>query len=103
MVICTWNVFSVNQAGRLRSPSDEFKKYKIGTDALQEIRRKSDGVMNTGNFTFFYSSNRNNTLLTSRIYKHSVVEFESFNERVRTCGKSAIEKPRNGWLDNVEN
>jgi len=63
--------------------------------------------MNTEDFTFFYNSNRNNTLITkllvSRNYKHSIVEFESFNERVRTCGKSAIEKPRKRWLDNVEN
>ena len=33
----TENVFSVNQAGSLRSPSDELKKYKTGIGALQEI------------------------------------------------------------------
>jgi hypothetical protein len=37
MVIGTWNVFSVNQTGSLRSPGDELKKYKIGIAALQEI------------------------------------------------------------------
>jgi hypothetical protein len=37
MAIVTWNLFSVNQAGSLRSPSDELKKYKIGIGALQEI------------------------------------------------------------------
>jgi hypothetical protein len=30
LVIGTRNVFSVNQARSLRSPSDELKKYKIG-------------------------------------------------------------------------
>lgn len=63
--------------------------------------------MNTGDFTFFYSSNRNNTLVTRllvrRNYKHSVVDFEPFNERVRTCGKNVTEKPRKSWLDSVEN
>jgi len=37
LVIGTWNVFSVNQARSLRSPSDELKKYKIWIGALQEI------------------------------------------------------------------
>jgi hypothetical protein len=37
MVIGTWNVFSVNQTGSLRTPSDEVKKYKIWIGALQEI------------------------------------------------------------------
>jgi hypothetical protein len=37
LVTGTRNVFTVNQAGSLRSPSDELKKYKIGIGALQEI------------------------------------------------------------------
>ena len=69
-----------------RNPRDELKKYKIGIAALQEIRRKRVRIMNTGDFTFFYSSNRNNTLVTrlliSRNYKDSVTGFEPFNERV---------------------
>ena len=42
-------------------------------------------------------------LLVSRNYNHSIVEFESFNGRVRTCGKSFIKKPSKSWLDNIEN
>jgi len=37
LFIGTWNVFSVNEARSLRSPSDALKKYKIWIVALQEI------------------------------------------------------------------
>jgi len=40
MVIGTWNVFGVNQAGSLRSPNDELKKYKIGIVACKKYEEK---------------------------------------------------------------
>jgi hypothetical protein len=42
--------------------------------------------MATGDFTFFYSGNKNNTLGTgfsiSGNYKHSIIDFEMVNERI---------------------
>jgi hypothetical protein len=40
MVIGTWNVFGVNQAGSLRSPNDELKKYKIWIGACKKYEGK---------------------------------------------------------------
>lgn len=50
---------SSNRAGSLRKDKDEFKNYKTGTAALQEIRWNGFGIMDTENFTFFNSGNRN--------------------------------------------
>jgi hypothetical protein len=85
VVTGAWNVLSLNRSGSLRNLKDELK-YKIGIAALQEIRWKGVGSMDTGNFTFFCSDSRNNTLgggiLFIRNYKHSVTGFELFNEQI---------------------
>jgi hypothetical protein len=82
----TWTVLSKNQAGSLRNIKDELKKYKMGIVALQEIRQRGAGIMETGNFKLLYSGNKNNTIgtgfLANRNYKHSVIGFETVSKQI---------------------
>jgi len=73
MVIGTWNVLCLNQAGSLKNLKDKVKHIT----ALQEIRGQGGGIMYTQDFTFLYSGNRNNTLGTKFLvngnYNHSLI------------------------------
>lgn len=74
MVIGTWNVMCLNQAGSLKNLKDEVKH----KTALQEIRLQGGGMTDTWDFTFLYSGNRNNTLgtefLVKGYYSHSLIK-----------------------------
>jgi hypothetical protein len=62
------------------------QKYSIDIAAIQEIRWKGTGVMDTGNFTMYYNGNIGNTFglgfLVRKKYKHTVIGFEPINERL---------------------
>jgi len=74
MIIGTWNVLCLNQAGSLKNLKDEVKH----KTALQEIRWQGHGITDTRDFTFLYSDNRNNTLGTKFLvngnYNHSLIK-----------------------------
>jgi exonuclease III len=64
----------------------QMDKYRIDIIAIQEIRWKGKGVMDTGNFTLFYSGHASNTFgtgfLVNRKYKRAVINFEAIDERI---------------------
>jgi hypothetical protein len=62
MFIGTWNILSLKWTRSFRNLKHELKMYKIRIAFLPEILWKETVTMDTGNCTFFYSGNRNNTL-----------------------------------------
>jgi hypothetical protein len=86
LYIATWNVLSLYRIGASRQLKSELEKYSINIAAVQEIRWKGTGVMDTGNFTMYYSKNIGNTFgtgfLVRKKYKHTVIGFEPINERL---------------------
>jgi exonuclease III len=62
------------------------QQYSIDIAAIQEIRWKGTGFMDTGNFAMYYSGNIGNTCgtgcLVRKKYKHVVIDFEPINERL---------------------
>jgi hypothetical protein len=55
-------VLSLYRIGAFRQLKSELEKYGIDIAAIQEIRWKGTGVMDTGNFTTYYSGNIGNIL-----------------------------------------
>jgi hypothetical protein len=78
-------VLILYRIGALRQLKCELEKYCIDIAAIQESQWKGTGVMDTGNFTMYYSGNISNTFgtgfLVRKKYKHIVTGFEPINER----------------------
>jgi exonuclease III len=79
-------VLSLYRIGAFRQLKSELEKYSIDIAAIQGIRWKGTGVMDTGNFTMYYSGNIGSTFgtgcLVRKKYKHIVIGFEPINERL---------------------
>ena len=79
-------VTGAGNVGSLRNLKGELNEYKIGPADLQEIIWKGVRIMDTGNFTFLFGCNRNNTLgtglLVDRNYSHSVTGLEPVKDRI---------------------
>jgi hypothetical protein len=74
----------LNRAERPRNVKDEWKIYKIGTAALQQIKWEGVGIMYIGNFSFFYNCKRNKTLGTGLLVdKITSIQFQSLNLLIR--------------------
>jgi exonuclease III len=86
MTMATWNVRSLYSAGMLKQLKIQMEKYRIDIISIKEIRRKGKGIMDTGNFTLFYSGHVSNTFgtgfLVNRKYKWAVINFEAIDERI---------------------
>ena len=92
--IATWNVLSLYRAGALARLSDELLRYRIVIAALQEIRWRDSDILNTKEYTIFYSGNNSNTLETGFEVKreavNAIIGFKPVNERlccIRIRGK----------------
>lgn len=89
LILGTWNVRTLYEAGRLKVLKEQMEKYKIGITALQEIRWKGSEKMDPGDYTIFYSGNQNYNIfgtgfLVHRKYKQAVIDFKAVNDRICT-------------------
>jgi hypothetical protein len=68
----TWNVIHLHRVGMLKQGKTELEKYKIDITAVQEVRWRGSGVLDTGNFILMYSVIERNTfgagILINRTY-----------------------------------
>jgi hypothetical protein len=79
LYLVTWNVLSLYTVGTLKQVKNELEEYSITTAAIQEIRQKRNGVLDTRNFTMMYSGKVNNTsgtgFVVNRRYKQAIMNF----------------------------
>jgi hypothetical protein len=70
-------VLSLCRIGAFRRLKTELEKYSIDNAAIQEIRWKGSGVMDTGSFSVYYSGNIGSTFgagfLVGKKYRHVVI------------------------------
>jgi hypothetical protein len=68
----TWNVIHLYRVGMLKQVKRELEKYRIDITAVQVVRWKGSGVLDTGNFILVYSVIERNTfgtgILINRVY-----------------------------------
>lgn len=86
--LATWNVLSLYRTGAFRMVKDQLEEYRIGVAAIQEIRWKESGIMDSGEFTMFCSSsgtaNFGTGFLVHRRCKPAVTDFKAVNGRICT-------------------
>ncbi|PSN58148.1 Craniofacial development protein 2 [Blattella germanica] len=88
LFLATWNTLSLFRSGALKQLKSELLKYNIAIAALQEIRWKGDGIMDSGDFTLCYSGGKYNHFgtgfLINKKYKDAIMGFEAIDERMCT-------------------
>jgi len=62
--IATRNVIHLYGVGMLKQVKTELEKYTIGITAVQEVRWRGSGVVDTGNFILMKSAKERNTFGT---------------------------------------
>ena len=61
LFICLFIYFSLYSAGMLKQVKTEMEKYRLDNAAIQGIRRRRSGVLDTGNFILMCSYIEGNT------------------------------------------
>jgi len=68
----TWNVIHLYGVGMLKQVKTEMEKYRIDITAVQEVRWRGSGVLDTENFILMKSTKERNTfgtgILINRMY-----------------------------------
>ncbi|PSN58334.1 hypothetical protein C0J52_11562, partial [Blattella germanica] len=76
LFLATWNTLSLFRSGALKQLKSELLKYNIAIAALQEIRWKGDGIMDSGDFML--------------CYKGSEEKWRKLKEAIKTCTEEVI-------------
>lgn len=86
VIFATWNVLSLNREGAFKNLKEVMKNYKVSIAALQEVRWKGADIMDSRDYTIFYSGGNRKQLGTGFMVasnlKQTVLGFKPVNERL---------------------
>ena len=88
--ICTWNVRTLFQCGRLDQVLNEMQKYKLDILGLSEVRWTGQGRFTSGQFTMLYSGREKDHyqgvgILLSKNTAKALIGWKPVNERIITA------------------
>ncbi|PNF33125.1 hypothetical protein B7P43_G14718 [Cryptotermes secundus] len=80
-MIGTWNVTTLNQAGKLDNLKTEMQKNEVSVLGVSEVRWKGQGEIRSGHYTVYYSGGERAERGVAIVVHKSVVRSVRFQKR----------------------